>query len=1346
MKPKNQWTAAWAAMLTMGLGASALGQVTAGADFEVDAGLDTDGDQFWEDITPGNPSGFGLLLDDSPAVTRVTAVTSTQLTHAYDFPGGEVGNEGGALLVETDSTVVRSFLDGPSGNWTVEDVTLEMWVKPDNINPTASNGWILFEDGGGSGLGVFIANNELICTQDGNQFPISHDLSTSTLLLGAPTAEFFQVVVTREASGATVMYLNGQAVGSATDDDGGWSGGDDAGFGTRGANNVGGRGSDQQNTESFDGQMALIRMYRNQVLTPSEVQANFDALSGPDLVDPSITALDPADDSATIFPGTDLVAEFSEDVALNTGGSITITDINPGTAPPVVINLSDTSQVDVTDNVLTINPPANLAFGTEYEVTIAANTILDLAAIPNDYDGTTSGDWTFATASQDLTAPLITALDPADDAPAHPAANPLTVTFDDPILLETATSTTFLDQDFEGGDGGFTASGDWESGPPDSNNGAGFVVDSGAGFSADAWGTVLGDGGTTSNGFINPSAESILTSPDIDLSPAGSAALSFASAIDAQSTDQIEVLVRDAGDDSLLQTITPYGPSPLGAPVTEDWTTYGPFDISAGAGSSIYLEFRYVGTDGNYIGWYIDDVVVTGNSAADLVKVRNLTASTETSILAGDLTQLSVSGNSLTITPAGGLVVGDDYAIQIGSNVVKNFSGLFFAGISDDVTWNFTTSFTDGSWIADADGNWSDTSNWDSGIVADGPGGTATFNLDLGAERTVTVDGDRTIGNITRDQPSSNNRLVINGDGSSTLTLEVPTGSPTITNLDSSFAGSYLRIALPLAGDDGLTKEGPGLLEITNGSTNYTGDTFINEGGLYLGSIDMANIGGGSGRNITVADGAVFQRAWPSMTNAVLNRLVETSDEIGIFLTATGGSLNNNDLDFSSGGSGADLPNAFLGTFATNGAKSQYNGIITPASDAYRWGHPKQGGSLHIAQPHPDVGGTPRGLIVGGGAVILGGENTFSGETVIRGGRLFLGRQLCLQNSALNVGNGGDGINGTICFLNSGGGGLPDIEVTDQPTLGGLIGSRNLASIYNSGNQNNTARLAIGSILGLTLDVDAGKTHTYAGNARLSSGMFLTKTGDGTQVLSGDNDYTGPTTVSGGTLGLEGGSHASAITVGTGASVEFTLGAPTTSTASLDLTDGTVKIIGVVDNASDYQLMTASSIVGTPTLDAPVPGYVLEKRNGDTELWLAVGGAALPYDTWASTNAPGQTPEEDFDLDGVENGVEFVLGGDKDTNDLDKLPGAEVSGGNLLFSFERDQTSIDPSVTVTIEVGTDLENWPSTFNVGADTGSSDAGVTVSKDDPVAGTDTVSLSVAQAPDDKKFARLKVEIAP
>ena len=99
---------------------------------------------------------------------------------------------------------------------------------------------------------------------------------------------------------------------------------------------------------------------------------------------------------------------------------------------------------------------------------------------------------------------------------------------------------------------------------------------------------------------------------------------------------------------------------------------------------------------------------------------------------------------------------------------------------------------------------------------------------------------------------------------------------------------------------------------------------------------------------------------------------------------------------------------------------------------------------------------------------------------------------------------------------------------------------------------------------------------------------------------------------------------------------------------------------------------------------------------------------------------------------------------DKDTNDLGKLPAAATSGGNMTFTFVRDQDSVDGSTLVTIEVGTDLAAWPTTFSVGADTGSSTAGVLVT--DNLDGTDTVVLTMTQAPVAKKFARLKVSVVP
>jgi hypothetical protein len=96
------------------------------------------------------------------------------------------------------------------------------------------------------------------------------------------------------------------------------------------------------------------------------------------------------------------------------------------------------------------------------------------------------------------------------------------------------------------------------------------------------------------------------------------------------------------------------------------------------------------------------------------------------------------------------------------------------------------------------------------------------------------------------------------------------------------------------------------------------------------------------------------------------------------------------------------------------------------------------------------------------------------------------------------------------------------------------------------------------------------------------------------------------------------------------------------------------------------------------------------------------------YTSWASTNAPGGTPIQDYDDDGLSNAVEYVLGGNALTDDLSRLPAISTSGGNILFSFQRVQTSINATTALSIQVGTTLLTWPDTYIVGADTAASSA--------------------------------------
>lgn len=149
------------------------------------------------------------------------------------------------------------------------------------------------------------------------------------------------------------------------------------------------------------------------------------------------------------------------------------------------------------------------------------------------------------------------------------------------------------------------------------------------------------------------------------------------------------------------------------------------------------------------------------------------------------------------------------------------------------------------------------------------------------------------------------------------------------------------------------------------------------------------------------------------------------------------------------------------------------------------------------------------GIISGAGSVQLAGantltltqNNTFTGDTVIIGGfvnaRLGVNSNLALQNSALNTGSATSGrlIMGT--------------GVT-TPTLGGLKGSVALGTVVIT-NYN--------LITALTLNPGSGFSPSYSGViANGAAGMTLTKTGLGTQTLSGNNTYSGATTISAGTL------------------------------------------------------------------------------------------------------------------------------------------------------------------------------------------------------------------------------------
>ena len=180
--------------------------------------------------------------------------------------------------------------------------------------------------------------------------------------------------------------------------------------------------------------------------------------------------------------------------------------------------------------------------------------------------------------------------------------------------------------------------------------------------------------------------------------------------------------------------------------------------------------------------------------------------------------------------------------------------------------------------------------------------------------------------------------------------------------------------------------------------------------------------------------------------------------------------------------------------------------------------------------------------------------------------------------------------------------------------------------------------------------------------------------------------------------------------------------------------------------------------VFTVPVTATTAGTLQLRVNAGAELRDAAGNAlvttaALPddttitvnpapgYATWAATNAPAGTFADDFDFDGVSNGVEYVLGGTASARDGGRLPGIAIIGGNVVFTFNRAQSSIDGTTAMTIETGTILGAWTSSYAVPNGATYNSPGVSVTKNTSP-GYDTITLSVPQGT--KAFIRLRVVI--
>ncbi len=595
----------------------------------------------------------------------------------------------------------------------------------------------------------------------------------------------------------------------------------------------------------------------------------------------------------------------------------------------------------------------------------------------------------------------------------------------------------------------------------------------------------------------------------------------------------------------------------------------------------------------------------------------------------GGITIGTINQTAESITGTGDLVMNNSGLVSLGG-VNANYSGNVFlnngvlrminniGGLSTgnwklnggilDVYWGLTINRNLGSAAGEIQ-----VTGGDSGFGMNGSnqGLTLTFNNSSSYEVVWGTEFFNPTTLMFQSQYSQSgsgvtfsNKLDLNG---ATRTINVHSGAAGTSR--ATISGQIRNSS----GTAGIVKTGAGMLLISNASSAWNGSTTISEGALDFTGINLANIGGGSGRNISVADGAGVR--FNALSNAILNRIAETSNEITILTGST-----SNSFDFSSS-TGANLPNAFLGNWASNGAKCELSGTITPAADAYRLGGKFNSGLLGIVGTNKLTGA--RGLIVGtstgGGRVELAGANDFTGTTVIQSGRLTLGNNLALQNSPLDLGSTGgtfslsDGTNAAR---------ITGSVASPSPTFGGLIGSRDLLTAFSgsSGGNNETVLVAT-AVTGFTLNPGAGVTCSYSGAiADFATGTTLTKTGTGKQILSGSHTYTGATTVSAGKLIINGSlsNVAAALNVDAGA----TLGGNGTIGRNVTIATGGLLEFNISTNAVGHSPLAISTgrdftFSGNSTITITSSGGA-----SPGTYTLVTGGNPITYSTLPTLSLP----------------------------------------------------------------------------------------------------------------------------
>lgn len=540
-------------------------------------------------------------------------------------------------------------------------------------------------------------------------------------------------------------------------------------------------------------------------------------------------------------------------------------------------------------------------------------------------------------------------------------------------------------------------------------------------------------------------------------------------------------------------------------------------------------------------------------------------------------------------------------------------------------------AYTGGVWTNDADSTWSASTNWNNGMIANGPGILADFStINISSNRTVTVDAARTIGGMKfGDLAGSQNWFLI---GASTLTLDG--GSPNMATI--AVNQNTATVSAALAGTGGFAKIGNGALTL-NGNDSVGGGLSINAGSVNVAggattfgsSISYVGYETGSG-NLNVSNGNLSiggelriggsdqngSQYDATGTAAVANATVG----LGALTLARGNYLDNScagTLTLNSGGTLISTNDVIIKYAGTGLGKLVINGgnfIIGPA--ATKW---FMLGFWDTGPSEFDISSGNLSLDYGSSIKMCRGNNNVGTNVVNQSG----GSVTFYSDAGVTLGGGGSldlnysGPTNSTSTYNLNGGTLTVPQIISSVSTGSHTFNFSGGTLKSTGNNASfmqgltAANVRSGGVVvddgGFNITIAQPLLHsTIAGDPATDGG--LTKLDTGVLTLSGVNIYNGNTTITAGTLALgSAGSinNSANIAVASGASLDvsavaggFTLG--TTQTVSGSGTvNGTVANNGIISPGTPGAIGTLT-LNNSPTLT----GAVLMKidRNGGAPL------------------------------------------------------------------------------------------------------------------------------------------------